>query len=767
MSTSGSTGDPKLVRLSHENLSANARAIADFLDLGPHDQGITSLPLHYCYGLSVLHSHLVAGAGVSITTASVVDPSFRETLERDGVTNLAGVPHVFDLLEHAGPDLIRVPTLRFVTQAGGRLAPADVTRWTDRLDGWGARFVVMYGQTEATARMAYLPPELARRHPGAIGVPIDGGSFRIDPIDTDEPADDPGDRADGRADGRAGDRADGRAAEPAVGELVYRGPNVMLGYATTESDLADGRTIDELRTGDLARYHADDGVYEIVGRRARFVKPFGVRIDLDSLERALLERDHGPVVVAGDDDGIVVCAPDHGDPAELADVTGTITGLPARCVIVIDSPIRRTESGKVDYHRTLLDGRRSGGRSLPYPSLDAPPDAVDVDDVSAQVAATYRAVLGRRSVALTDSFVSLGGDSLSYVECSIRLERLLGPLPAGWHLLPIASLAPRRRGRVFARIDTTLPLRALAICLVVATHMRVWFVPGGAHLLLAVAGYNMARFLVPIEPTRARVTAGLRTVARIAVPAVLWVASGLALGAGFGIGTLLLVNNYVGPESHSGDHWHFWFIEVLVHVTLAVTALLAIPAVRRAERRAPYAFVLALLAVLLVLRLDWAQIGDWYNVRFRTHGVAWLVALGWLVQRSHGIARKASTAALCVAIVPGFFQYAPREWFIVASLVLLMVAPEIPFPRFAVRPVAALAAASMWIYITHFTIWPPLKERLDLPVAYLATITLGIMAWVVVERATDALSIGWHTARRRALLAPHAFSTRSLGSPHA
>ena len=123
----------------------------------------------------------------------------------------------------------------------------------------------MYGQTEATARMAYLPPEVASRHPQAIGRPIPGGELEVRPLA-------------GMPDG--------------VGELVYRGPNVMLGYATSQADLARGADLDELATGDLARFHADDGVFEIVGRRSRFVKPFGLRVDLDAVEADLALRGH-------------------------------------------------------------------------------------------------------------------------------------------------------------------------------------------------------------------------------------------------------------------------------------------------------------------------------------------------------------------------------------------------------------------------------------------------------------------------------------------
>ena len=165
LSTSGSTGSPKLVRLSDRNVSSNAHTIGSYLELTPDDRGITALPLHYCYGLSVLHSHLAAGASVVLTDASVVDPCFTDALQAHGVTNVAGVPHTFELLERSGRDRLNVPTLRFITQAGGRMAPDRVEQWVRRAERWGAKFYVMYGQTEATARMAYLPPEIARRRP--------------------------------------------------------------------------------------------------------------------------------------------------------------------------------------------------------------------------------------------------------------------------------------------------------------------------------------------------------------------------------------------------------------------------------------------------------------------------------------------------------------------------------------------------------------------------------------------------------------------------
>ncbi|MGH8827565.1 MAG: AMP-binding protein, partial [Jiangellaceae bacterium] len=156
LGTSGSTGAPKLVRLSADNVQANAESIADYLGIAGIDRAATTLPMHYCYGLSVINSHLLRGAGLILTDLSVVDRCFWDLFRAEHGTTFAGVPYTFDQLDRIGFDQLRLPGLRYVTQAGGRLAPDRVRRYAElgRRDGWD--LVVMYGQTEATARMAYL-----------------------------------------------------------------------------------------------------------------------------------------------------------------------------------------------------------------------------------------------------------------------------------------------------------------------------------------------------------------------------------------------------------------------------------------------------------------------------------------------------------------------------------------------------------------------------------------------------------------------------------
>ncbi len=347
LSTSGSTGSPKLVRLSHDNLRSNAASIASYLRLTPEDRAATSLPLHYCYGLSVVNSHLLTGAGLVLTEESVVDECFWRRFQDAGATSFAGVPYTFDLLDHSGFAERDLPTLRCITQAGGRLGPDRVRAWAELGQQRGWDFVVMYGQTEATARMAYLPAELAASRPDAIGVAIPGGSLRVEPV--------------------------AEVTEAGVGELVYEGPNVMLGYAESPADLAEGRTVDALRTGDLARI--SDGLVEIVGRRSRHAKVFGLRLDLDRIEGTVTARiPHAEVRCLAVDDALHAFTTRRRSSARVHAELAELCGLPPSAVRVHTvAELPRTAAGKPD-HAALErqarlvaaspagDGRRAGPR---------------------------------------------------------------------------------------------------------------------------------------------------------------------------------------------------------------------------------------------------------------------------------------------------------------------------------------------------------------------------------------------------------------------
>ncbi|MEU5866780.1 AMP-binding protein [Nonomuraea sp. NPDC047529] len=321
LATSGSTGNPKLVRLSREAVSANAAAIASALSIMPGEIAPTSLPLHYSYGLSVLNSHLHAGATVVLTEAGLLERSFWTHLDEHKCTSLAAVPYQYEMLRRLRFDRAEHPTICTLTQAGGRLNPELVSLFATQAD----RFFVMYGQTEATARIAVLPPDRLADKPGSAGQAVPGGRLAIHD-----------------------------------GEVVYHGPNVMMGYAETAADLARGDDLGGvLRTGDLGRLD-DEGFLHITGRLRRIAKIFGVRVNLDDVE--LLLRDTVPVAATSGDDRVTVWAEglDAAGCRNLARRLGAElrlhwSGIDVRAVERL--PLLPT--GKIDY-RTLESNPEAG-----------------------------------------------------------------------------------------------------------------------------------------------------------------------------------------------------------------------------------------------------------------------------------------------------------------------------------------------------------------------------------------------------------------------
>ncbi|MFC9335143.1 AMP-binding protein [Arthrobacter sp. NPDC057009] len=729
LSTSGSTGSPKLVRLSANNLQANAESIAEYLNIGPADRAATTLPMSYCYGLSVINSHLLRGAGLVLTDLSVVDPCFWELFRAREATAFAAVPYTFELLERVGFDGMDLPSLRYVTQAGGRLAPDRVRSYAElgRRKGW--ELFVMYGQTEATARMAYLPPGLAAEHPGAIGVPVPGGAFRIEPVSGLE-----------------------------HGELVYTGPNVMLGYAETPEDLGAGRTVHELRTGDLARLHPA-GVYEVVGRRSRFVKIVGLRVDLGQVERIL--ADLGVAAAsAGTDQGLVVAVEGSHDTQLLAKVLAQGIGLPrAALELHAVEHLPRLATGKVDYPAVLALSTRAVPKATPSKaasakaaSAKAAPDGRDnggspaVDDVRR----IFRETLECEDIADGDTFVSLGGDSLSYVATSVRLEQLLGRLPSDWHVTPVRDLeqqqgrkAAGRMRRFFAPLETSIVLRAVAIVLIVSTHVGLLTWPGMAHVLMAVAGYNFARFQLGGERLP-RLRRQLSSLARVALPSIAFIGVAYLLTDKYTLANILLLNSVVGPEEVT-TQWHFWFIEVLVYILLGMAALLAIPWVDRAERRFPLLFPLALTGLALLSRYDIVDPGIPHP-----SPTLWLFVLGWAVARSRTALQRCVVSLLAVLTVPGcFFGDTNRELTLAAGLLLLTWLPAIPVPRGLQRLTVLLASASLYAYLVHWLVYPLLAGTSP-ALAVAASLVAGVAYWALCTRAVGMVSRrGWGTLRSR------------------
>lgn len=737
-STSGSTGSPKLVRLSAENVRSNAAAIAEYLRLDERDRAITTLPPHYCYGLSVINSHLLAGAAVVLADLSVTDEAFWEQAARHRITSFAGVPYTFELLEAANFADRELPSLRYVTQAGGRLAPDAVRRFAELGRARGFDLFVMYGQTEATARMAYLPPEFAATAPEAIGRPIPGGRFVID-------------------------------AEPGAdaGELVYLGPNVMMGYAEDPADLALGRTMHELRTGDLARQRPD-GLYQIVGRMSRFVKVFGLRIDLDRLQQLL--ADEGlDTRTASEDERLLVFARSDRLATRARARASALAGIPAHVVSSYAvSEFPRTASGKPDTAALVRHARAVDQQAVNRERGTGPVDAETIRTL-------YAAVLDRPDAGIEDSFAGMGGDSLSYVEASLRLEALLGRLPRDWpelsarelaaaaqdapdrgatpapagtattigapHSAPAtaeASRRPRLR-RMMQSVETPAVLRAIAIVLIVGTHADVFSIQGGAHLLLVVAGYNLARFQLAGGRGAARSRRLLRSAAHLAVPAIVWIGAVAAVTGMYAPTTALLVNNLAPGDGRFTPQWQFWFLEAALYALLLLAGLFAIRAVDRLERRAPFGFALGLVALGLTARVLVAGVQADGLEKYTAFVVMWLVALGWAIARARTTGQRLVVATIAFAATFGFLGDLGREAIVVAGTLLLLWLPALPLPRLIAPVVGVLAGSSMLVYLTHWQVYPPFEQSSPL-LGLVLSFVVGFAAWKIYGAATHALS---------------------------
>jgi acyl-coenzyme A synthetase/AMP-(fatty) acid ligase len=280
LSTSGSTGSPKFVRLTRANVEANANSIRQALEIIETDVPVAHLPINYSYGLSVLNSHLLAGASILLSCSGLVTSGFWEAVRQHRANSFSGVPYTYQVLKRFGLDEVNAPSLRIMTQAGGKLDNVSVAYFHNAMVQRQGRFWVMYGQTEATARITILPASDLPQRLGSAGRAIPQGKLSI-LTDVGSCTTDAG----------------------VEGELVYTGPNVMLGYALDRADLSKGDDLNGvLYTGDRARLEED--FVHVLGRTKRDAKVFGLRVNLDELEAFV--KPHGPAAAVARPEGVII-----------------------------------------------------------------------------------------------------------------------------------------------------------------------------------------------------------------------------------------------------------------------------------------------------------------------------------------------------------------------------------------------------------------------------------------------------------------------------
>ena len=326
LTTSGSTGSQKFVRQSYENISSNAESIAQYLNISSDDRPIATMPMSYTFMLSIINSHFLRGSSVIMTEATLMEKKFWTQIKQYQATTFSGVPYIYEMLKKLRFEQMDLPHLRILTQAGGKLNKEIIAEFNQICKSKNMKFIVMYGQTEATARMSYLPWEFAEQKLGSMGIAIPGGQFWLEDMDHN------------------------KIEENHIsGELIYRGKNVTLGYAQCIADLAKG---DEnggiLYTGDMAM-RDEDGYYYITGRLKRFLKMYGKRVNLDEVEQLLKTKGYD-CACAGIDDNLVIYFTDIVDKTKVLKYISTKTGINiAGFKVKVLDAIPRNSSGKVQY----------------------------------------------------------------------------------------------------------------------------------------------------------------------------------------------------------------------------------------------------------------------------------------------------------------------------------------------------------------------------------------------------------------------------------
>jgi peptidoglycan/LPS O-acetylase OafA/YrhL len=340
---------------------------------------------------------------------------------------------------------------------------------------------------------------------------------------------------------------------------------------------------------------------------------------------------------------------------------------------------------------------------------------------------------------------------------SVDLEGLLGEVPSAWHLMAVADLedlaaqrrqdgaAGPRRPRWTHVMEANVVLRAAATALIVATHAGVLMLQGGAHVLLAVAGFNFARFRLPPTDRPSQLRDGLTSIARIAVPTLVWLAFQFTYAEPFEWQRALLVNNYLGTGL-----WEYWYLEALLQILLVLTAVFAWGRARAFERRHPFALALVVLVAATALRFDALDIGHDAHWMYMPDTVLWCFALGWAAQRARGVGQRLAVTLVGAVNVWDFFDKPGRELAVALGLLALVWVARVRVPTGLHRVVAAVAAASLYVYLVQWAVLPPLRGVVPTWVAAVVAIVAGVVAFALAQRIERQLGAWWARRQGRA-----------------
>lgn len=327
LATSGSTGSPKLVRYSYHNLLAGVDNVAQIFQLNSASKGLINLPVYFVQGFVAALAHLWAGGEALLSDLNLISRDYWDLLRNSKCTFITGVPFSWEVMVRLGLLKMTLPDLKILNVGGGSLDTQLFTRLAEWADKTGKKLIITYGATETVSRMMYLPPDLVMKKTGSIGYPVPHG--RMELVD---------------------ESGDSITDVQKIGEMIYSGSNVSLGYAESWKDLAKGdERHGRYATGDIA-YFDEDGCYFVIGRKARFTKIFGYRIGLDEVEAILKAKFAIPLACTGDDQCVrvyVECDVDERDIVRF--ISEKLKLLPAIFKVIRIPSIPRNNAGKILY----------------------------------------------------------------------------------------------------------------------------------------------------------------------------------------------------------------------------------------------------------------------------------------------------------------------------------------------------------------------------------------------------------------------------------
>jgi amino acid adenylation domain-containing protein len=739
MYTSGSTGKPKGVAMPRANIARYITALHDPVPVQPTDVYLHVASFSFSSSVRQLFLPLYAGATVAIATREQTKNPVHliHLMGRQRVTVFDGVPSIWryalQLINDDAELRLRASrlSLRYLLLSG-ELTPCLLLQNLRQFFGDRVQVVNVYGQTETIGNTAYRVPTDFNQRQGyvPVGYPYPHNQAYI--LD-----------AQGQP-----------VPEGEVGNLYMAGGCLARGYYhrpdLTAMAFIDCPWTEEgdriFNTGDLAR-RRPDGAIELLGRTDFQVKIRGMRVELDEIG-AVLEQ-HPQVKAAA----VAAHESPSGDSVLVGYVVPRAAGTGARWhadlrtylgeqlpdymvpgLFMTLEALPATPSGKLDR------------RNLPKPAVLSGIPVLE-SEAKTPMQQIFCQAFHVAQVDPEDSFISLGGHSLLYVQFSIELERHLGYVPADWEAMTVAELERQpQEHHSSPRIETNMVLRALAICGVVANHARLLplpYVQGGALLLLFIAGLNFARFQSQniIRGQQKPILTSL--LGSLVIPYLAVETVFQLYTKDFHLSSFFLVSNFVGPDEMT-FFLHVWFIQVFVQCVLILLALFSIHQLRRAIATHPWSVSLSLVGISGIIAYVAPSFWDTTDLYHRVpHMLLWLFLLGWTVYFTKTRLQRLAVNSLYVLAVLTLRDLIPSEmiWLITGGT-LIIWQPYLTIPKALMRPVQIIGASSYYIYLTHIAFFSVInKIGLGSPPSYLVAGVLGgVLFWTGVQAVQQWLT---------------------------